>query len=95
MADEPTTSEFAERTQRDCVCAGCWGHLVIYNRRGVLSIECPNCGPERGFVTRAGAEHRRSENSAEYLDATQNLSKILGLPVAQKTDRQILSELGF
>ena len=76
-------SQQAAQIEAHYVCAQCWGTLITQHVKGegrLFKVLCPNCGEDRGFVTRDYAEKRRSDNKVEAVEAKHNLGKILGLP---------------
>lgn len=87
----------AQKHQQRYCCAGCWGHLTIYNTRRddrKVIIRCNQCGDGRGFVTKTYAERREAESRAEYIEAKRNIGKVIGLESEKKTTEQILKEIG-
>lgn len=87
------TADLAELTQRDYVCATCWGHLVISNDHGQISVDCPD-HPGGGYVTKTFAENQRGKSKGEYIEAYCNIGKTLGL-TSGKTADELLKDLGF
>jgi len=73
----------AQRTVRDYVCAQCWGQLISQVSKGkdhkCFTVLCPNCGEDRGFVTREYANKRKAEDCFDALEAKRNLGKALGI----------------
>jgi len=84
-------------TIRDCVCAGCWGHLIEFAEQGQSRVECAAYGAEHtGFVSKAYADTRRAESAAEAYEVKQLLQELRVIERPQpKSEQQILSELGF
>jgi len=91
--------EDAERTVRRYVCSDCFGHLVGVNDRasGKTDVRCTTEGcPCNGFVRKSTVELRRVEGAAEEREVRQVLTEAGLLPApAPKSEKQILSELGF
>lgn len=86
----------AEQTQRDYVCAGCWGRINIYYQKGGLArVVCDKCGDGRGFVTKRYAERRREEDFAEASEVRRMLRQIKVITRQPKTTDELLKELGF
>lgn len=90
------TFDAAERTQRDYLCAVCWGHLILKPAGNRLyAVECAKYGhAHEGFVTKTFAEHQRSDSVGELAEARWNLADILGLR-ENKTEAEIMKDLGF
>jgi hypothetical protein len=83
-------------TLRRYVCAHCYGHLTLFaDPETRWRIECQNCGPASGFVTRRYAESRKEASHGEKLEVDQLLER-LGLVVKpRRSIEQNLRELGF
>ena len=77
------------------VCARCYHPLVATFEGESIVVSCtnPDCNGQ-GFVTRAYAERRRSESSGDYMEASHNLAEILGLKKKDRTETEILQDLG-
>lgn len=72
----------APHIERDYVCAVCWGTLITQRadiKERLFKVVCPNCGEDKGFVTRTYVERRRAENGMEAVEAKHNLGKALGI----------------
>jgi DNA-directed RNA polymerase subunit RPC12/RpoP len=80
--DELTSIE-AQHTERNYVCAQCWGQLITQPSRGkdhkCFTVLCKSCGEDRGFVTREYAERRKAEDRADANEARRNLGEALGI----------------
>jgi DNA-directed RNA polymerase subunit RPC12/RpoP len=80
--DELTSIE-AQHTERNYVCAQCWGQLITQPSKGkgfkAFKVICPGCGEDRGFVTREYAERRKAEDRADANEARRNLGEALGI----------------
>ncbi len=88
----------SQRTLRDCVCSGCWGHLLRFAEPGgIYRVECHRCkGDTVGFVTRDYAERRRLESVSERVEVEKLLQTIGAMPKSpKKTKTQLMKELGF
>lgn len=86
----------AQITRRDYCCAGCWGHLNLYDVPGQgTRIACPSCGDGRGFVTKHYSGRRRSEDHADALEVKLMLERIGVLQTTAQSEQDILRELGF
>ena len=86
----------AHITARDCVCATCWGHLLLFPAPGrKWFVLCARCGTEtRGYVTKAGVERRRQQDIGDYLDVRENYRELL--PARPKVDEETRrKELGL
>jgi len=93
--DEMTSLE-ATHTERFYVCAQCWGQLITQPSKGkhrCFSVFCPNCGEDRGFVTREYAERRKAEDHAEALEVRRNLGKQLGIEIKPIDVDQVIKDL--
>lgn len=87
--------DLARSVVKNYVCAGCYGQLVeTYDRHERMStVECPSCGPERGFVTREYADRRQAESRVERFEARWNLSKIMPDVIKETSNDQVLKEV--
>ena len=83
---------------RDYCCSRCYGHLVAHadpERR--WRVECPNCGPGQGFVTKYYAERHVSDSVVDKSEVT-HLMQDLGItenPHKGKSAEQIIEEFGY
>ena len=80
------------------VCARCYHPLIATDPRDgtrnmLVSCSNPDCNGQ-GFVTRSYAERRRSESSAEYMEAYHNLAGALGLKKKNRSEKEICQDLG-
>jgi len=96
---EPLDDVWAALTIRDYVCSNCWGHLEKYPTDGRMwLVKCPRCEEQtKGYVTKYYAEQQRGNSQADLSDA-KGMLKQLGIipdPMAGKTAKDILSDLGF
>ena len=98
---EPLTEELARKTVKLYVCSACWGDLET--RRDPLDDElfyvtCVKCQIEtKGYVTKYFVERRRNDNEFEKMDAESLLRRmgIIENPLAGKTEKDLLHELGY
>lgn len=72
------------------VCAQCWGPLMQDFNPGKpkerrYKVTCPDCGEDRGFVTREFAEQRKAESGAKAREAAHNLGELLGIEKKHST----------
>jgi len=86
----------AQKTVKDCVCAACYGPVVMqFAPWQKYQVTCPKCGEDRGFVTRDWAEKRKAESHAELVEAKSNLAEAMGLNEPKKSTEKIKQELGY
>lgn len=89
-------TDLAEVTQREYVCAGCWGRLNLYYLSDQLvRITCDNCGDGRGFVRKSWVERRRGEDFADASEIRRMLRMMHVLEHKPRTEDEILHEMGF
>lgn len=82
---------------RDYVCSRCWGHLTQQhgpNRTWIVRCPNPDCNGV-GFVTRGYAERRQAESFADLAEARHNLKDIIPTKEDNKTESELIDELGF
>ena len=88
-------------TQRDYVCAVCWGPLVTRSAGevGFLEVHCVSGERDecdgQGFVTRKYADRRRTESEAELWEVRHNYPDLIERRVRLLNEQRILAELGF
>jgi len=87
---------------RDYVCAKCFGRLITPfldeltpRGRKYIGIQCLNCGPGAGFVTKRYAEKKKSDSVGEFQEARFNLTKAMGLDDKQFSSDELKAKLGF
>lgn len=92
---EPLDDVQADLTIRDYVCSACWSHLVKYPAPERLWFcKCSQCDDDTpGYVTKFYAESRRGNSMADKADALINLKDLFPRP--QRTEQEVLSDLGF
>lgn len=87
----------AQTIKRDCVCAQCWGQLISGISKGkdfkAYKVYCPDCGEDRGFVSRDYVARKKSEDHAEAYEAKRNLGKALGIEITPIDPEQAIKEL--
>lgn len=83
-------------TLKHYVCAHCYGALTLLaDDTERWTIECPNCGPTCGFVTKTYAEGRKSASYGEKLEVDQLLERLGIVKKIRRPIEQNLKELGF
>ena len=105
--DKPTkpaegfTYTEAEEIVRDYVCASCYGILTIHcvDFR-TADVVCKDCGPVNvcGRVTKRSVKAETERAQHQFDDVVKNLADLypdLAFPPKQKTEQEILKELGF
>lgn len=97
FSNDPIDPVEAEKIVRDCVCSDCWGDLVAQydrqTRKSTVSCRTENC-PNHGVVSKRFVERREQESAGELLEARTAL-RMAGVLKSGKTQKQLLSELGF
>lgn len=98
--DNLVSRDTAERFTRRYVCGKCWNDLQTYQIKGDLvhlHVTCELCGDGSGFVSRRYAERRQQESLTEYVEAKALLTPAVPWmrQAARKTEKEILSSLGF
>lgn len=87
----------AQTIKRDCVCAQCWGQLIIGVSKGkdhkAYKVYCPECGEDRGFVSRDYVKRRKAEDKANAWDAKRNLANALGIEISPVDTEKAIKEL--
>lgn len=98
---QPLTDVMARKTVKRYVCSMCWGELEIHPdplETDKNYVVCKTHQEEtRGYVTRFYVNRRRNESAFEKMDA-ENLLRRLGIienPLAGKSERELLKEIGF
>lgn len=93
--DELSVQE-AKSIEDSHVCAQCWGPLTTLRSSipdRTFKVICPNCGEDRGFVTREYAEKRKGESRMEAVEAQHNIGKQLGIKTEKHDRDQLIKEL--
>lgn len=96
MAAQVMSIDLALSTAKHYVCARCWHDLLVTHHDGQDWLECSNSArcDGQGYVTRRYAEKQIEQGPANLMDARRNIGTILN-PQPKKSEKQILSELGF
>ncbi len=91
----------AEEIVRDYVCASCYGLLTIHCVDfSMADVACKECGPvcECGRVTKRAVAAETERAKHQFDQVVKNLADLypdLAFPPKQKTEQEILKELGF
>ena len=86
----------AQTLQRDYVCAGCWGNLLLFNTPGGKArVACGRCGDGRGFVRKNWSDRQRQQNMVDARDVKRTLQKIGILKRLSQTEAELLHKMGF
>jgi hypothetical protein len=92
------TRQQAQNTVQRYCCSNCWGHVIIYPIvfSDLVRVICPRCGEEtKGFVSQQYAERRRLESFADRAQAGVVLRNVIKTSASDKSEDQLLHELGF
>ena len=87
----------AQTIVRDCVCAQCWGQLISGISKGkdhkAYKVYCPECGEDRGFVSRDYVARKKAEDRLDGLEAKRNLASALGIEITPVDTEKAIKEL--
>lgn len=87
----------ASRTVNRYCCSKCWGHLTSYHAETGYTVQCDDCGPGQGFVTKHYVEQERQKDMTVSGDTKRMLQDIgiIENPHKDKPVKDLLKELGF
>ena len=90
------TFDQAQRAKKKYCCSSCWSSLEIFPMDGgAFTLKCLACGNPKGLVTKRYVEKRQSENSMEAVNARYVLSQSIPWMKSNKSEAEIIKDLGF
>lgn len=97
---EPMTLEMAQKIHKYYLCSRCWNPLnsPIPTDDGGFLVLCVNCGEEtRGYISQRRAESLKGESISQEREVLRMLRKsgYIPDPLAGKTKKELVTELGF
>lgn len=96
---EALNAELARKTVKRYACSNCWGELELapdLRQNGMYFVTCTKCKEEtKGYVSQYFVNTRRAASEFEARDVTKMLKTVGVIAKQNKSNAQLMAELGF